>query len=255
MASSVLVLSFEGPIQAWGTRSRWDVRDTGLEPTKSGVIGLIGCAKGLHRNDPELKELDRELLFGVRIDRPGLVATDYQTVTGYHRTAAGDFKHDSGTAKSLTKAQQHGENTIVSARDYLYDAAFIVVLAVKEEHRDDNRDLLSSIKGHLQNPKWPIYLGRKACVPSRPIFCTLTNEYEDLERALRLEPWVAPRSPKERKALRKRAPKLLAWIECPDGEYERQDALRLNQLRFYDFRRCRRIEPDIDTMQLSWRIG
>jgi CRISPR system Cascade subunit CasD len=230
-------------MQSWGTRSRWDVRDTGREPTKSGVIGLIGCAMGLDRDDPELERLDRDLLFGVRIDRPGVISTDYHTVTGYHRTAAGDYKHSGGTAKSLAKAQEHGESTIVSPRDYLHDAAFLVALAVKPERRAGNGHLLGHIEECLQDPKWPLYLGRKACVPSRPILDRLTEEYQDLEDALGNAPCASPRSKT------RQPPKLEAWIECPDGENERQDSMRLNQLRFYDFRRCRRIEIDASSLR------
>ena len=91
VASSVLLLWLEGPMQSWGTRSRWDVRDTGLEPTKSGVIGLLGCAMGLPRNNPELERLDGDIRFGVRVENPGIVSADYHTVTGYHRTAAGYY--------------------------------------------------------------------------------------------------------------------------------------------------------------------
>lgn len=254
MAESLLLLRLEGPMQSWGTRSRWDMRDTGREPTKSGVIGLIGCAMGLDRADSELERLDRDLLFGVRTDRPGVLSTDYHTVTGYHRTAAGDFKHSGGTAKSLTKAQEHGESTIVSPRDYLHDAAFLVALALKPEHRTGSSDLLGHLVECLQDPKWPLYLGRKACVASRPILDRLTDEYEDLEDALNKEPWAAPRSKTGQ------PPELEGWVECLDGEpeqqdsmvMERQDSMRLNQLRFYDFRRCRRIE--IDTSSLPRRI-
>lgn len=232
-------------MQSWGTRSRWDVRDTGPEPTKSGVIGLIGCAMGLHRNDQELERLDRDLLFGIRIDRPGVVSTDYHTVSGYHRTAAGDFKHSEGTAASLAKAREHRESTIVSPRDYIHDAAFLVALT------SNNSTLLRQIAGELEHPdwpgnlrrpNWPLYLGRKACVPSRPIFERLANEYESLEHALEGEPWDGPR-PKTRQPA-----KLEAWIECADGEYERQDSMRLNQLRFYDFRRCTRIDIDAGSL-------
>jgi len=246
VAESVLLLRLEGPMQSWGTRSRWDVRDTGREPTKSGVIGLIGCAMGLDRDDSELERLDRDLLFGVRIDRPGVLSTDYHTVTGYHRTAAGDFKHSGGTAKSFAKAQEHGESTIVSPRDYLHDAAFLVALA------SDDHALLRQLVGELEHPgwqgdlrcpKWPLYLGRKACVPSRPILDRLTDEYQDLDGALRAEPWAEPRS-------KTRQPhKLEAWIECTDGETERQDSMRLNQLRFYAFRRCTRIEIDTSSLR------
>ncbi len=246
MAEPILVLRLEGPMQSWGTRSRWDVRDTGLEPTKSGVIGLIGCAMGLSRGDPELERLDRSLLFGVRIDRPGLVTTDFHTVTGYHRTAAGAFKHSGGTAKNLAKAQEYGESTIVSPRDYIHDAAFLVALAVNPEYGQKHQGLLDLLKAALEAPKWPLYLGRKSCVPARPVLVSLTEEYRDLEDALRKEPWAAPVPVRKPGYPRETdcQPRLEAWVECQDGEYERQDAIRLNQLRFYDFRRCRRFEVD-----------
>jgi CRISPR system Cascade subunit CasD len=235
-------------MQSWGVRSRWDVRDTALEPTKSGIVGLMGCAMGLNRDDPKLEELDCALRYGVRIDRPGVISMDYHTVTGYLRTAAGEFKHSGGTRTSLAKAHEHKEATIVSHRDYLHDAAFLVAL-------EGERALLQKLKEHLINPKWPIYLGRKSCVPSRPILDRLTDEYEDLESALRREPWAVGLSHRREKTPQKTAPvsELTAWIECLDGEYERQDAIRLNQLRFYDFRRCKRIE--IDTRTLPWRIA
>ena len=37
---SVLLMRLAGPMQTWGTRSRFSNRDTGLEPSRSGVIGL-----------------------------------------------------------------------------------------------------------------------------------------------------------------------------------------------------------------------
>jgi len=248
VAEPLLLLRLEGPQQSWGMRSRWDVRDTGLEPTKSGVIGLLGCALGLGRGDTRLEELDHELVFGVRVDRPGVVATDFQTVTGYHRTAAGEFKHSDGTAKSLRKAMEHNESTIVSPRDYLHDASFLVALAVQPEHRVGNDGLLERLKDHLESPKWPLYLGRKSCVPTRPVLEELTDQYRDMQDA-----FCDPRRRAGSRSSRDKPPPVLtAWIEDPNGDFERQDAMRLSQLRFYDFRRCRRIE--IDTTSDPWRV-
>lgn len=238
MSEPILLLRLEGPMQSWGTRSRWDVRDTGLEPTKSGVIGLIGCAMGLCRKDPALEMLDQSLRFGVRTDSPGVISTDYQTVTGYHRTASGEYKCRGRTVKTLEKAREHGESTVVSPREYLHDARFLVALTVWPDEQRENEGLLECILDSLRNPKWPIYLGRKACVASRPIVDagSLTREYPDLEAALQQEPWGAPEGEDA-------GPRgLETWIECPDGDVERQDALRVNRLRDYSFRRCRRIE-------------
>lgn len=261
MPDSILLLRLEGPLQSWGVRSRWSRRDTGPEPSKSAIIGLLGCAAGILRRDwhastkPErdLELWDQCLCFGVRMDRPGTIETDYHTVQGHFQQADGKIKtasHISGTSQRT--AERDLPHTEVTWRDYLHDAAFLVALALRPEQTAD-AGLLDNLAKSLLNPKWPLYLGRKCCVPSRPVFERLTEEgeYQDLESALRNEPWSAPLSPKQRKEM-EREP-LIAWIETPDGEYERQDAMRLNQLRFYDFRRCKRIEIPIPEESLEGR--
>ncbi|MBL8067383.1 MAG: type I-E CRISPR-associated protein Cas5/CasD [Armatimonadetes bacterium] len=223
-----MILWLEGPMQSWGTRSRWDVRDTRPEPTKSGVVGLIGCALGLERGNQRLESLDRSIRFGVRIDRPGIISTDYHTVTGYHRTAAGGFKHSGGVAKTLQSARTHGPATIVSPRSYLHDAAFLVALAVEGE-------LAAHLKQALRAPRWPLFLGRKSCPPIRPILEDCAEcAYASIADAVKSH----PRHPKSAEGL------LEAYIEDETGNLERQDALRINRLRFYDFRNCRHLEVD-----------
>ena len=263
MSEPILLLRLEGPLQSWGLRARWSRRDTGPEPTKSAIIGLLGCAAGVLRPDwrsgdePDktLEQWDNALNFGVRIDRQGMIETDYHTVQGRFWQANGKMKTGLSVSGTIPdKAGKEPPHTEITWRDYLHDAAFLVALAVKPEQQSDNHGLPECLKKHLERPRWPLFLGRKTCIPSRPILDRLADEYQDIESALRAEPWAAPRSPKERKALQraKQGPKLLSWLECSDGDYERQDALRLNQLRFYDFRRCKRIE--IDASLLPWRI-
>ena len=215
-------------MQSWGTRSRWDVRDTGLEPTKSGVIGLLGCALGIERGNKQLENLDKEMRFGVRIDCPGVVSTDYHTVTGYHRTAAGEYKHSGGTSKSISKAQEHEESTIISPRDYLHDAVFLVAL-------ESSAERLGELREALANPHWPLYLGRKSCPTGGPLVDHAEGDFQEISTAL------------SSRARHRRAQKrgmLSAYIEDASGDLERQDAMRLNPLRMYEFRRCRFQEVD-----------
>ena len=249
MPEFILLLRLEGPLQSWGVQSRWSRRDSGPEPSKSAIIGLLGCASGISRPDwrcgaePDrtLERWDRLLSFGVRIDQPGLIETDYHTVQGWHWQADGKMKTAlSGSGAKPDKAVREPPHTEITWRDYLHDAAFFVALAGPQ-------DLLQHLEQVLRNPKWPLYLGRKSCVPSRPVLDRLADEYQDLEDALRNERWSAPRSLRKRNA--PQSSKLLAWIQDPDGDIERQDAMRLNQLRFYDFRRCRRIEVDTSTLR------
>jgi CRISPR system Cascade subunit CasD len=235
----VLLLRLEGPLQSWGTRSRWDVRDTQPEPTKSGVIGLLGCALGYTVGEELLEtELDRGLRFGVRVESTGRVMRDYQTVTDYLPTADGGYKHDGvKVTRSLEKLQREHAvpATIISPRFYLEDAAFLVAL----EETGVYPRLLERCAAALQSPYWPVYLGRKACIPTRPVFEALTDEYENIEDALARHPWswLGPLG-------RERDPAegtLVAYVEDEAGELRRQDAVRTNAARLYGFRQARRI--------------
>ena len=78
---AVLLLRLSAPLQAWGTEnSKFEIRKTGREPSKSGIVGLLAAALGIRRNEPEkLRELNA-LRIGVRIDRAGKLLRDYQTV-------------------------------------------------------------------------------------------------------------------------------------------------------------------------------
>lgn len=142
-----LLMRLVGPMQSWGTTSRFDERDTQLEPSKSGVVGLLCAALGRDRAEP-VNDL-AELRMGVRVDREGLLMRDYQTATGVLIAADAKPKLD---------------RTVVSPRYYLADAAFLVGM------EGANRDLLEQVDAALRAPCWPLALGRKAFVPSMPIW-------------------------------------------------------------------------------------
>lgn len=142
---ATLLLRLAGPMQSWGTTSRFDERDTQLEPSKSGVLGLICAALG--RDRAESVDDLAALRMGVRVEREGVPLRDYQTATGVVIASSG--KPDM-------------ERTVVSPRYYLADAVFLVGL-------EGDRDLLANIQQALANPVWPLALGRKSCVPSLPV--------------------------------------------------------------------------------------
>ena len=157
---NTLFLRLEGPLQAWGERARWSVRDTSTEPTKSGVVGLLGCALGLTA-DEDLADLSRGLRMGVRCDKEGVILTDFHTIVGGVLSAEGKIKND----------------TVLSLRSYLCDASFLVALQGAPE-------LIDHLALAVQRPAWPIYLGRRACVPTRPVYEGV-GDYADLVNALR----------------------------------------------------------------------
>ena len=174
-SKTLIILRLEGPFQSWGDHSKWDDRDSGMFPTKSGIVGLIACAMGLRRGDAALVDLSKNIRIAVRADRAGTYALDYQTVQGRPRLA---------TAENGLRAADM--SNIVSPRWYLEDASFLVAVEAPER-------LIGPIEAALKAPKWPIYLGRKSCVPSRPVFERTTEEYSSLMDALERYP-LAQRS-------------------------------------------------------------
>ena len=74
-----LLLRLAGPMQSWGTQSRFSMRDTGLEPSKSGVIGLLCAALGRPREDTAIVRRLTALTMGVRVDREGVMKKDFHT--------------------------------------------------------------------------------------------------------------------------------------------------------------------------------
>ena len=165
---SLLILRLEGASQSWGEISKWDFRDCSDFPTKSGIVGLIGCAMGIARSSVELFDLSNAMTLGVRADRPGIRSFDFQTVTGNPLlTAEG-------------KPRKNG-NTIISNHVYLQDACFTVFIEINEIWK---KRIISA----LSNPKWCIFLGRKNCVPSRPVLECTSPHYSGLMEAIKHYP-------------------------------------------------------------------
>jgi CRISPR system Cascade subunit CasD len=96
-------------------------------------------------------------------------------------------------------------------------------------------ELAEELRQALRAPHWPLFLGRKSCPPIRPILEDCPQcAYASIEDAVKDH----PRHPKSAQGL------LEAYIEDETGGLERQDAIRINALRMYDFRNCRRLEVD-----------
>lgn len=175
----ILLLRLEAPLQSYGERSKWDFRDSAFFPTKSGIIGMIACGMGLKRDSEEIAGLSSALTVHVRADMPGRMSIDYNTVTGIIHTADGKTRGNKGE-----------ESTIISSRQYLEDASFLVAVCGEEK-------LLLRCRDALLDPVWPYYLGRRCCVPTRPVFEALTYEYGSPKEAF--EAW--PRADRSDKVI------------------------------------------------------
>ncbi|HAZ64299.1 MAG TPA: type I-E CRISPR-associated protein Cas5/CasD [Armatimonadetes bacterium] len=202
---ATLLLCLAGPMQSWGTRSRFGDRDTERFPSKSGVLGLACAALGWPRDAAghqgwTMAEL-AGLAMAARADQPGRLARDFQTV------------------QDVPAADGSRPGTALSTRHYLADATFLVGLSGDE-------GLLTAIEAALRRPVWPLFLGRKGYAPSRPVVLPSRravgrSEWEPLPPALsdvplaaaiRAYPWLPEALRLERRGRAPQPPESV-WLE------------------------------------------
>lgn len=162
---ATLLLRLAAPMQSWGMDSKFEVRKTNREPTKSGVIGLLAAALGVRRDEEEALQRLNRLRFGVRVDQEGKLLVDYQTV------------------KKVGKSKTDNKS-YVTWRYYLADAIFLVGL------ESDDTEVLKELLTALQAPAFPLFLGRRSCTPTLPICWGIRDGM--LEQVLREEPSLVP---------------------------------------------------------------
>jgi CRISPR system Cascade subunit CasD len=210
-------------MQSWGTASRFELRDTQLEPSKSGVVGLVGSAMGIGRDDRDAIARLAALQMAVRVDRQGEVRHDkYQTAGGGTwpgRKRYGVYKA-SGTASS---------DATLSTRYYLADASFLVAVG-GEDH-----ELVDAVDAAVRDPRYPLWLGRKGYAPSSIIARGVVEA--DPETALRSDPALPEGQQRDR------------WlvVECGsnDGEARRDVPIVFTpDAREFGLRYVRRIPLD-----------
>lgn len=160
---SVLLMRLSGPLQAWGVQSRFGMRDTTREPSKSGVVGLLAAALGRPRN-ADIRDL-AALRMGVRVDQEGALLRDYHTAQDVYR-AKGGIKP-----------------TELSTRYYLGDACFLVGL-------EGDAALLQTLHNALRDPVWSLFLGRRAFPPGEPVWLADGLQEIGFEEVLMTYSWL-----------------------------------------------------------------
>ena len=156
-----LILDLCAPLMAFGGVSIDHVGPTRDFPAASMLTGLFGNALGWHWSDgPAHHALQDRLIFAARIEREGRLVTDSQN--------AKLEKSDRGWTTRGTAEGRFGASYDAPhrrRRDYLADAQVLVVLRLAP----GDGPTLEALAGALDTPARPLFIGRKPCLPTRPI--------------------------------------------------------------------------------------
>ena len=159
------------------------IRQTELEPTKSGIAGLLACAFGYSKGDMRIKELENQFELYLNLQESGSLAhktdkskkdnetaTDDETNgiddTDFLDYSAPDLLNDYHTITALGMITADGnpvKASIVTNREYIVGYRYVLYLF-------GEKTLLNAIKCALENPVWDYYLGSKCCVPAEPVY-------------------------------------------------------------------------------------
>lgn len=172
-----LLLRLTAPLQAWGDESKYDIRGTRNEPTKSGVIGMLAAAFGYRRDSDEISKMAEALRMGIRVDQPGTVIRDYHTARAPKYSSKGMLNYDTDGKIIMEK------DAYITQRYYLSDACFLAGL------ESDDEEYLHTVAEALESPVFPVYLGRRSLPPSMPMVLRISST--DLDTALRETEWLA----------------------------------------------------------------
>ena len=163
-----LIVSLEAPLMAFGGETIDNYGVIRWFPAASMLTGLVANALGWRRTERERHQrLQDRLIFAARIDREpatGVRLTDFQT--------AQLSKKDQGwTTRGVPESRAGGEDTYKAPhlryRDYFADMRVSVALRLEMIDADPTLDDLAVA---LQEPARPLFIGRKPCLPSVPLF-------------------------------------------------------------------------------------
>lgn len=159
-----ILLKLTGPMQSWGTSSRFETRMSDYYPSKSGVIGIIAASLGYNRDEDEKIQKLNDLDFAVRVDQEGVLKKDFHIAIKLD---------DNGNA----------EKPYVTNRYYMEDAVFVVAIS----HEDEV--WIEEILQGLKYPYFQPFMGRRSC-PLPGSFILGTSEKGPIEALENLD-WQA----------------------------------------------------------------
>ncbi|MBC6428830.1 MAG: type I-E CRISPR-associated protein Cas5/CasD [Cellvibrionales bacterium] len=156
-----VVLTLVAPMGAFGDLAGHERRGSWHWPGRSALLGLLGAALGVRRDDRAGQEALAIWQTAVEVLKIGPHWRDFHTVQTVPSTR---IKRPATRRKALA-ALQPKDNALITRRDYHSDCAFAVALWTKEESDEDAAALCKALK----RPAFIPYLGRKSCPLSAPM--------------------------------------------------------------------------------------
>ena len=152
-----IIFTVAAPMGAFADLAGHERRHSGTWPARSAVLGLVGAALGVRRDEVAGQKKLSRWRIAVSVLSRGVAFRDFHTV----QTVPTARIKRPATRRDALEALGSGDNPLITWRDYLSDCAFGVALWDVEGHEE--------ILEALSRPHFILYLGRKSCPLSAPM--------------------------------------------------------------------------------------
>jgi CRISPR system Cascade subunit CasD len=162
-----LVFRLYGPMAAWGEIAVGETRRSASFPGKAAILGLIAAALGIKRDEQDrLDRLTEGYAVAVKVISTGFLLKDYHTVQV--PDSVGKFLYTTRRDEIVVGGSRTDNRlrTILSSREYRCDTLGVVAVYPKP----DAPCTVSELQDALRKPKFVLYLGRKSCPVSTPLY-------------------------------------------------------------------------------------
>lgn len=170
-----LIFRLYGPLAAWGDIAIGQKRGVSRIPSRSGILGLLGAALGLQRNDPHQDSLHSDYGIATRTEGDGTLLVDYHTAQTVDH--AGVTKCPAHTRREEILVGYRNLNTILSSREYWSDLLYTVAVWPRRKALWS----LDTLQTALRTPHFPLCLGRRSCPVGLPLSPTIIEGENPVE--------------------------------------------------------------------------
>ncbi|MEF8724251.1 MAG: type I-E CRISPR-associated protein Cas5/CasD [Candidatus Accumulibacter delftensis] len=182
-----LLMRLAAPLMAFGGETIDNYGVIREFPALSMVTGLLANALGYRREESDLHDrLQARLRVGARLDCKIQRLREYQTAQLFENDQVWTtFGVPEGRAKSPSYSiQSDGRKSLTWQRYRDYHANLNVLLALRLDPAAE-APTLDDLAQALDHPARPLFIGRKACLPSRRVFAGW-HEAENVLAALQM---------------------------------------------------------------------
>jgi CRISPR system Cascade subunit CasD len=159
-----LVFQLHAPLAAWGDTAVGEYRSSLNWPGESAVIGLLGAALGVRREEEAAHTALRQgYRYAVGVVAQGTLLRDYHTAQVPGRADLKKRPHQ--TRRDELAVPKHLLNTVLSTRDYRQNGTWRVAI----EEAQNPPHSLKALADALAKPRFVLYLGRKSCPLAAPL--------------------------------------------------------------------------------------